>query len=75
VTGWTEEGGALRRTFTFRDFAEAMAFVNRMAALAEEMNHHPDFCVRWNRVEVSITTHDAGGVTELDRRLAAKLSS
>jgi 4a-hydroxytetrahydrobiopterin dehydratase len=61
----------LRRTFRFRDFAEAMRFVNAMAEVAEREGHHPDFAVHWNVVEVTIWTHDVGGLTENDLVLAA----
>jgi len=72
MTGWDEEGGALRKEFRFRDFAEALAFVNRVGALAEEMNHHPDVDIRWNVVTLRLSTHSAGSVvTDLDRVLAS----
>ncbi len=64
----------LERSFTFADFRQAMAFVNRMAELAEAEGHHPDFAVHYAKVEVSLWTHAAGGLTENDFILAAKLS-
>lgn len=70
---WHIEAGTLRRTFTFPDFAAAFAFMTRVAAEAELMNHHPDWRNVWNRVEVQLNTHDAGGITELDFRLAAAM--
>jgi 4a-hydroxytetrahydrobiopterin dehydratase len=73
IPGWALDEGAtrLRRTFRFRDFALAMRFVNAMAEVAEREGHHPDFAVHWNVVEVTIWTHDAGGLTENDLVLAA----
>ncbi len=71
---WKEEMNALVRTFRFRDFSEAFAFMTRVALLAEKMNHHPDWRNVYNRVEIRLNTHDAGGiVTEKDRTLAAKI--
>ena len=68
---WTESEGALERDFEFPDFAVAMAFVNRVADLAEERNHHPDILVHgWNKVRLTLTTHSAGGLTDADRALA-----
>ena len=70
--GWSEEGEckALTRSFTFKDFSEAFAFLTRVAMHAEKVDHHPDFCVRWNRVDFRLTTHDAGRATERDAKLA-----
>lgn len=70
LPGWRLEAGALRREFLFADFAEAFAFMTRVALAAEKLDHHPDWSNIWNRVSVSLSTHDAGGVTELDFRLA-----
>ena len=70
--GWTlEDGGkALVRTFTFKDFSEAFGFLTRVALHAERQDHHPEFTSIWNRVDFRLTSHDAGGVTERDTRLA-----
>ncbi|HEY8592399.1 MAG TPA: 4a-hydroxytetrahydrobiopterin dehydratase [Sphingomicrobium sp.] len=70
--GWTvEDGGkALVRTFTFKDFAEAFAFLTRVAMHAEKVDHHPEFTSVWNRVDLRLTSHDAGGVTDRDVALA-----
>ncbi|WP_310469196.1 4a-hydroxytetrahydrobiopterin dehydratase [Sphingomonas sp.] len=70
--GWTlsEDGKALTRSFTFTDFAEAFAFLTRVAAHAEAIGHHPEFTSVWNRVDFRLTSHDAGGVTERDVALA-----
>jgi 4a-hydroxytetrahydrobiopterin dehydratase len=61
---------AIKRTFVFKDFSEAFAFMTRTALLAEQMNHHPEWSNVWNRVEVTLSTHDAGGLSELDVKLA-----
>ena len=68
--GWSGVGGALEREFRFASFPEAIAFVNRVAELAERENHHPDIEVRYTRVRLRWWTHTAGGVTERDRQLA-----
>ncbi len=73
--GWTLEGEVLTRMFRFADFVEAMRFVNDAAALAEQMGHHPDIDIRYNKVRMALTTHDAGGITELDFSLASRLSA
>jgi 4a-hydroxytetrahydrobiopterin dehydratase len=75
-TGWTfEEGGkALTRTFKFKDFSEAFAFVTRVALHAEKQDHHPEFTSVWNRVDFRLTSHDAGGVTDRDRALAEAIN-
>jgi 4a-hydroxytetrahydrobiopterin dehydratase len=67
---WKLEGKALHRTLTFPTYMAGIEFVNRLAVAAEEHNHHPDLVVGWCKVEVTFTTHDAGGVTELDFRMA-----
>lgn len=72
--GWSHEGEALVRELEFPSFAEAVAFVNRLAELAETENHHPDIDVRYRRVTVRWSTHSAGGVTERDRELAERTS-
>lgn len=67
---WQLEGDHLRKDLTFADFRRAMAFVNRVADLAEERNHHPDITISWNRVSLQLTTHDRGGLTDWDFDLA-----
>jgi 4a-hydroxytetrahydrobiopterin dehydratase len=76
VTGWTYDNaeGAIKKTFKFTDFSEAWAFMNRAALLAEKMDHHPEWFNVYNRVEVKLTTHDAGGVTVLDIDMAAAMN-
>ena len=70
--GWTldESRRALTRTFLFSDFSEAFAFMTRIALEAEKADHHPEWSNVWNRVDMVLTTHDAGGVTEKDHALA-----
>jgi 4a-hydroxytetrahydrobiopterin dehydratase len=71
---WDEVDQALQRTFSFADFSEALAFVNRVGELAEAENHHPDIAVDYNKVTLRWWTHTAGGITDRDRELAAKSS-
>jgi len=66
LPGWEIEGDHLRRTFTFADFAGAWTFMGSVAAIAESLQHHPDWSNSWNRVEIAVTTHSAGGLTHLD---------
>ena len=72
VPAWKRKGDAVVRTFQFKDFVAAVRFVNAVAKLAEKAAHHPDIDVRWNKVSLLLTTHDAGGLTEKDFALAAK---
>jgi 4a-hydroxytetrahydrobiopterin dehydratase len=69
-SGWVELNGALEREFEFADFAEALAFVNRVGGAAEAANHHPDMEIHWNRVKLRWWTHVTGSITERDRKLA-----
>jgi 4a-hydroxytetrahydrobiopterin dehydratase len=71
--GWERDGDAITKTFDRGDFVGSVEFVRRMVEPAEEMNHHPDLSVSWSDVKVSITNHAAGGLTEADFELAAKL--
>ena len=72
---WAIEDGKLIRHWTHADFARAMDFVNRVAQLAEQHNHHPDIDIRYNRVKLSLVSHDAGGITPRDATLARLLSA
>jgi len=72
---WKLEEGKLVRVWTFRDFAKAMAFVNRIAAIAEEANHHPDIDIRYNRVQLALVSHDAGGITKRDAVMASRINA
>jgi 4a-hydroxytetrahydrobiopterin dehydratase len=71
LPGWQIEAGELTRTFTFKDFIAALAFVNRVGDQAEQAGHHPDIDIRYNRVRLGLVTHDAGGLTAKDFELAA----
>jgi 4a-hydroxytetrahydrobiopterin dehydratase len=70
VPDWQIESGELVRTFLFKDFRAAMAFVNKVADLAENAGHHPDIDIRYNKVRLALVTHDAGGITQKDFDLA-----
>lgn len=72
VPAWRMVNGrdAIQRTFTFKDFNAAFGFMARCALVAEQMNHHPEWSNVWNRVDVTLSTHDAGGLTEKDLKLA-----
>jgi 4a-hydroxytetrahydrobiopterin dehydratase len=70
---WRLDSGELLRDFSFGDFGEAMSFVNSVAALAERAGHHPDIDVRYNKVKLALSSHDAGGITELDVKLAGEI--
>jgi len=70
--GWRESDGALEREFEFSDFRGALAFVNRVAELAEAADHHPDIAIHYKRVTLRWTTHSANGITDRDHELAAK---
>ena len=73
---WNESDNALRAEVTFADFAEAFAFMTRVGLVAQEQGHHPDMAISWNKVDITITTHDAGGtVTDKDRKLAAAIDA
>ncbi len=70
---WEREGDEIVREWRFDDFNEAISFVNQVAELAEEANHHPDILVHgWNKVKLSLTNHSAGGLTETDFEMAAR---
>lgn len=67
---WAEVSGKIQRTFQLADFEAAMAFVNGLAEYAERVQHHPDMLIRFNKVTISVNTHDAGGITAKDFALA-----
>ena len=73
LDGWSHEGGALKKTFTFEDFEAAVDFVVRITPPAQEMDHHPDLAISWNKVEVSLLTHSEGGITANDFELASRI--
>jgi 4a-hydroxytetrahydrobiopterin dehydratase len=70
---WKLEGGKLVRKWTFKDFLEAMAFVNRVAGIAEAAGHHPDIDIRYNQVTLGLVSHDAGGITRRDEAMAGNI--
>ena len=72
---WKLQTGKLVREWTFNDFVEAMAFVNRVATIAEAAEHHPDIDVRYNRVLLGLVSHDAGGITRRDASMAARIDA
>jgi len=73
--GWERAGAEIRRTYRFRDFREALAFVTRVGALAEAAGHHPDIDIRYNAVTLALTTHDAGGLSAKDFELARAIDA
>jgi 4a-hydroxytetrahydrobiopterin dehydratase len=73
--GWERAGAEIRRTYRFRDFREALAFVNRVGGLAEAAGHHPDIDIRYNTVTLALTTHDAGGLSAKDFELARSIDA
>ena len=75
LDGWERQGDELRREFKLDDFVGSVEFVKRLVEPAEEMNHHPDLAISWNKVTVSLSTHSEGGITENDFELAKKISA
>ena len=77
LAGWQDVPGrdAIRKTFKFADFSEAFGFISRVALAAEKQNHHPEWSNVWNRVEILLTSHDAGGLTARDERLALEIDA
>lgn len=70
LPGWKRKGSIISRTYVFKDFPAAIKFVNKVAKLAEKAWHHPDIDIRWNKVTLALTTHDQGGLTNKDFKLA-----
>ena len=75
LPGWSLESGAIVKTYKFSKFAEGIAFVQRVAVEADKMDHHPDIDIRYTRIRVALSTHDAGGITGMDTRLAARIDA
>jgi 4a-hydroxytetrahydrobiopterin dehydratase len=75
LRGWRLESGKLHREFRFENFIAAFGFMTRVALVAEKMDHHPEWSNVYNRVKVDLTTHDAGGLTELDFELAGEMDA
>lgn len=74
LKGWQQNGMAIQRVFEFPDFKAAMQFVNKIADAAEQAGHHPDIDIRYNKVTTALVSHDSGGVTERDVRMAEKIN-
>lgn len=75
LDGWSSETKFLKKRLTFDDFAAALDFVNRVGALAEAADHHPDITFGWGYAEIALTTHDRGGVTDVDVNLAKQIDA
>jgi 4a-hydroxytetrahydrobiopterin dehydratase len=75
LTGWVKSGDEIKKKFEFKDFIQAMGFVNSIAMLAERANHHPDIDIRWNKVQLVLSTHSEGGITQKDIALAKEIES
>ena len=73
LPGWSREGKSIARTFSFSKFADGIAFVQRIARVADEMDHHPDIDIRYTKVTCTLSTHDAGGITDADLTLAGTI--
>jgi 4a-hydroxytetrahydrobiopterin dehydratase len=75
LSGWTRDGERIRKQYKFKSFPEAIAFTNRVAGLAEAADHHPDILVEYDKVTLALSSHDAGGLTERDFRLATRIDT
>lgn len=75
LNGWDLEESAIKKTFEFKNFLESIEFVNKVSTIAEELNHHPDILINYNRVTITLSTHDEGGVTDKDINLAKKIEN
>ena len=75
LPGWERRGDEIRRTWSFADFESSMAFVNKVAALAQAADHHPDIDIRYSKVELALSTHDAGGLTAKDFEFAEAIGA
>ncbi|GBD38115.1 MAG: 4a-hydroxytetrahydrobiopterin dehydratase [Deltaproteobacteria bacterium] len=73
LKGWELKGKEISKLYNFKDFIDAVAFVNKVAILAEKANHHPDILIRYNKVTLSLSTHSEGGITEKDINLAREI--
>jgi 4a-hydroxytetrahydrobiopterin dehydratase len=72
--GWAADGNAIKRRFEFGNFAESLEFVNKVGTIAEDADHHPDITFGWGYAEIATTTHDRGGVTDVDLALAGRVN-
>jgi len=74
LPGWSRNGNTIERTFQFGNFVQAMDFVNQIAEAAETLNHHPDIYISYGKVTLALVSHDSGGVTQRDIRMAGKIN-
>jgi 4a-hydroxytetrahydrobiopterin dehydratase len=74
LPGWKKNGNVIERNFQFTNFVQAMDFVNQIAEAAEAVNHHPDIHISYNKVTMALVSHDAGGITQRDIRMAGKIN-
>jgi 4a-hydroxytetrahydrobiopterin dehydratase len=75
LPGWGVESGAIVKTFKFGKFADGIAFVQRVAKAADAMDHHPDIDIRYTKIRIALSTHDAGGITGMDTKLAGQIDA
>ncbi len=75
ISGWELKGGEITKLYKFKDFPEAIAFVNRIMPLAESADHHPDIDIRYNKVRLTLSTHSEGGLTAKDFQLARQIDA
>jgi 4a-hydroxytetrahydrobiopterin dehydratase len=75
LSGWTKQGKEITKTYEFKDFVQAIGFVNSVSSIAEQSNHHPNIDIRWNKVILTLSTHSEGGITEKDFSLARKIDA
>lgn len=74
LSGWAVDGKFLKKRYDFSNFAESLAFINRVGAIAEAADHHPDITFGWGYAEIALTTHDRGGITDVDIKLAGRIN-
>ncbi len=74
LPGWRKNGQAIQRVFQFASFVQAMEFVNQMAEAAETVNHHPDILINYNKVTLTLVSHDSGGITQRDIKMATRIN-
>lgn len=75
IDNWTLNNDTIRKDYTFKNFIEAMEFINKAAIIAEDLNHHPEWSNVYNKVSISLTTHDVGGISEKDFQLAKAIDA
>ena len=75
LAGWAADGTLLKKRFKFENFGDALAFVNKVGAVAESADHHPDITFGWGYAEIALTTHDRGGITDVDIALASQIEA